>query len=247
MGARRRNDGAAIRAAISAAVDFPDQQALTAELADRIKRMAASHDETAAALAQPKASRPAGVTDKAFKEANDLFGLIDKLSTRIAIAIKLQDRLHRSDDGDQATRLDHAQFERRHDAGHPQSAWRQAGLAHGDERLLGDVGKYTVGPGRPLKTGRERSHAAGASHRHDRQGRQCLLRSGLCGAADEGADRADRRSADRERTSDDWSNISIAQAGADPGHRDHRARRRQGSRRRSAFACAVEPHRPALS
>jgi methyl-accepting chemotaxis protein len=72
-------------------VDFPDQQALTAELADRIKRMDASHDETAAAMAQPKASRPAGVADRALKEANDAFNLIDKLSTRIAVAIKLQD------------------------------------------------------------------------------------------------------------------------------------------------------------
>ena len=72
-------------------VDFPDQQALAAELADRIKNMDASHDETAAALGQPKASRPAGVADKAFKDANETFNLIDKLSTRIAIAIKLQD------------------------------------------------------------------------------------------------------------------------------------------------------------
>jgi methyl-accepting chemotaxis protein len=72
-------------------VDFPDQQALTAELADRFARIKASHDETAAALAQPKASRPAGLTEKAFKEANELFGLVDKLSTRVATAVKLQD------------------------------------------------------------------------------------------------------------------------------------------------------------
>jgi methyl-accepting chemotaxis protein len=72
-------------------VDFPDQQALTAELADRFKRITASHDETAAALAQPKASRPAGLPERAFKEANELFGLIDKLSTRVSTAIKLQD------------------------------------------------------------------------------------------------------------------------------------------------------------
>jgi methyl-accepting chemotaxis protein len=74
-------------------VDFPDQQALTAELANRVKRISALHDETAAALAQPKASRPADLAEQAFKEANELFGLIDKLSTRVAVAIKLHDAL----------------------------------------------------------------------------------------------------------------------------------------------------------
>jgi methyl-accepting chemotaxis protein len=72
-------------------INFPEQQAMTAELADRIRRITASHDETAAALAQPKASRPAGLGDKSYKEANELFGLVDKLSTRVVNAVKLQD------------------------------------------------------------------------------------------------------------------------------------------------------------
>jgi methyl-accepting chemotaxis protein len=72
-------------------IDFADRQALTAELADRFKRISASHEETAAALAQPKASRPAGLAERAFKETNELFGLVDKLSTSVTTAIKLQD------------------------------------------------------------------------------------------------------------------------------------------------------------
>ncbi len=74
-------------------VDFPDRQALTAEFVDHIKRFSALHDETAAALAQPKASRPAGLSERWFKEANTLFSLIDKLSTRVAVAVKLHDAL----------------------------------------------------------------------------------------------------------------------------------------------------------
>jgi methyl-accepting chemotaxis protein len=93
LGKARTSEMAALQSALDylPQVDFPDQQALTAELADRVKRITASHDETAAALAQPKASRPAGLAEPAFKEANELFGLIDKLSTRVANAIKLQD------------------------------------------------------------------------------------------------------------------------------------------------------------
>jgi methyl-accepting chemotaxis protein len=89
----RDSEMAALKSALDylPQVDFPEQQALTTELADRYKRISASHDETAAALAQPKASRPAGLSEKAFKEANELFGLIDKLSTRVANAVKLQD------------------------------------------------------------------------------------------------------------------------------------------------------------
>ena len=93
LGRARDAEMAALQSALEylPRIDFPDQQALTAELTDRFARIKASHDETAAALAQPKASRPAGLTEKAFKEANELFGLIDKLSIRIATAVKLQD------------------------------------------------------------------------------------------------------------------------------------------------------------
>jgi methyl-accepting chemotaxis protein len=93
LGKARTAEMAALQSALEylPQIDFPDQRALTAELADRVKRITASHDETAAALAQPKASRPAGLAEGAYKEANELFGLIDKLSTRVATSIKLQD------------------------------------------------------------------------------------------------------------------------------------------------------------
>jgi len=93
LGKSRAAEMAALQSALEylPQVDFPDQPAMTTELADRFKRIQESHDETAAALAQPKASRPAGLAESAFKEANELFGLIDKLSTRVATSIKLQD------------------------------------------------------------------------------------------------------------------------------------------------------------
>ena len=89
----RTADMAALNSALEylPGVDFPDQQALTTELADRVKRLSALHDETAAALAQPKASRPAGLAESAFKEINELFAFVDKLSTRVAVAIKMHD------------------------------------------------------------------------------------------------------------------------------------------------------------
>jgi len=93
LGNARNSEMAALQSALEylPQVDFPDQQALTAELADRMKRVAALHDATAAALSQPKASRQPGLAEQAFKETNELFSLIDKMSTRVATAIKLQD------------------------------------------------------------------------------------------------------------------------------------------------------------
>ena len=72
-------------------IGFADQQTLIPELAERIKRLAASHDETAAALSQPKASRRQELAADAFRETNELFALVDKLSGLITTSIKLQD------------------------------------------------------------------------------------------------------------------------------------------------------------
>jgi methyl-accepting chemotaxis protein len=93
LGTARASEMAALQSALQylPQLDFPDQQTLTTELADRVKRITASHDATAAALSQPKASRPAGLAEQAFKETNELFGLIDKLSTVVATSIKLKD------------------------------------------------------------------------------------------------------------------------------------------------------------
>ncbi len=93
LGKARTSEMAALHSALDylPQVNFSDQQALTAELADRVKQVTALHDATAAALAQPKASRPAGLAEQAFKETNELFGLVDKLSTSVTTAVKLQD------------------------------------------------------------------------------------------------------------------------------------------------------------
>jgi methyl-accepting chemotaxis protein len=72
-------------------VDLPDRDAVIAELADRIKRLTALHDESAAALLQPKAARPPGLADEIFKEEDDLLKFIDQLSSRLTTSIKLQD------------------------------------------------------------------------------------------------------------------------------------------------------------
>jgi methyl-accepting chemotaxis protein len=72
-------------------IDFPDQPAMVAELADRIKRLSALHEESTAAMRQPKASRRAGIADEVFKEDDTLINLLDKLSTRLTSTIKLQD------------------------------------------------------------------------------------------------------------------------------------------------------------
>src|SRR5580698_10865650 len=65
LGKSRAAEMAALQSALEylPQVDFPDQPAMTTELADRFKRIQESHDETAAALAQPKASRPAGLAE----------------------------------------------------------------------------------------------------------------------------------------------------------------------------------------
>ncbi len=196
LGKARTAEMAALQSALDylPQVDFPDQQALTAELADRVKRITASHDETAAALAQPKASRPAGLAEPAFKEANELFGLIDKLSTRVATAIKLQDPFI-----DQMMEIKQLAWTMRNwsgeatlvilnpMAGKPLSPYGDERLHHLCQQIHRHLGV--------AQRDRERPVFAGASHRHDRQGRQRILRPGLCDAAHEDADGADCRPA----------------------------------------------------
>jgi methyl-accepting chemotaxis protein len=72
-------------------VDFPNQQAMVRELGERVRRLSALHQETAAALLVPKTARRAGIADDIFKETDDLLNFIDKLSTQLTASIKLQD------------------------------------------------------------------------------------------------------------------------------------------------------------
>ena len=73
------------------ALDFPEQQAVTAEFAQRIKKLFALHEESVAALRQPKAARRAGLAPELRDEITALITFIDKLSVRLDRLIKLQD------------------------------------------------------------------------------------------------------------------------------------------------------------
>src|SRR5215510_182637 len=70
---------------------FPEQQALTAELAQRVKKLTALHEESVAALRQPKAARRAGLAPEIRDEITALIAMLDKLSVRLDRLIKLQD------------------------------------------------------------------------------------------------------------------------------------------------------------
>ena len=71
----------------------PDRNAIIAALSEHIKRLSALHEETAAAMQQPKAARRPHIAEDIFKEADDLIHFIDNLSTRLTLSTKLQDAL----------------------------------------------------------------------------------------------------------------------------------------------------------
>jgi methyl-accepting chemotaxis protein len=91
--AAREGDLPALRAALPALAGVPlaDREAVIADLTKRVEKLAAMHQETAAAFAQPKASRRAGLADEFMREANSLQEVLDKLSVRLARAVKLED------------------------------------------------------------------------------------------------------------------------------------------------------------
>jgi methyl-accepting chemotaxis protein len=72
-------------------LDFPGQHNEVADLAQQVAKLDELHRAIDAALAQPKAARPAALADQTFKQMGDLLDLIDAVSKNVAIAIKLQD------------------------------------------------------------------------------------------------------------------------------------------------------------
>jgi|HubBroStandDraft_5_1064220.scaffolds.fasta_scaffold10758_3 methyl-accepting chemotaxis protein len=74
-------------------VNLPDRNAIIAALSEHIKRLSALHEDTAAAMQQPKAARRPHIAEDIFKEADDLIHFIDNLSTRLTLSTKLQDAL----------------------------------------------------------------------------------------------------------------------------------------------------------
>jgi methyl-accepting chemotaxis protein len=74
-----------------AIVDFPDRDQAIADLSSRTKRLADLQDKTAAAMAQPKAERPAELSDAYGKEGDGLMAALDSWGTRLVKYISLQD------------------------------------------------------------------------------------------------------------------------------------------------------------
>jgi methyl-accepting chemotaxis protein len=89
----RRDMMPALSAAVKAldAVDFPERAAAVSDLAQRIKRLEALHEESTTAFLQPKAARRAGLAQEYFKEIDSFIDMLDKLSTRLVQLIVLQD------------------------------------------------------------------------------------------------------------------------------------------------------------
>jgi methyl-accepting chemotaxis protein len=83
----------ALKAALSIleSVDFPDRQAVVAELAQRIKRLTALHEEWDAAMRQPKAARRAGLAPEIRDEITAFITMLDNLSQRLNRVIQLGD------------------------------------------------------------------------------------------------------------------------------------------------------------
>src|SRR4051794_14725400 len=89
----RAADLPALNSAVTALdnVDFPERQAAVADLAQRVKKFAALHEETAAAFLQPKAARRADLSKEFFDAATAMIDTLDKLSSRLTRFVKLED------------------------------------------------------------------------------------------------------------------------------------------------------------
>ena len=71
--------------------DFPERQAVVSDLGQRIKKLAALHEESAAAVAQPKAARRQGLAPEIRDEIGAFIEMLDKLSLRLNGSVKLED------------------------------------------------------------------------------------------------------------------------------------------------------------
>jgi methyl-accepting chemotaxis protein len=89
----RRDMMPALSAALKAlgAVDFPERGAAVSNLAQRIKRLEALHEESADAFLKPKAARRAGLAQEYSNEIGTFIDMLDALSTRLVRLIALQD------------------------------------------------------------------------------------------------------------------------------------------------------------
>jgi methyl-accepting chemotaxis protein len=74
-----------------AAVDLPDRAAVVADFAQKLERLAALHEQTAAALLRPKAERPAALAKENFTYLTTFIEALDQLSSRLTVSMKLED------------------------------------------------------------------------------------------------------------------------------------------------------------
>jgi methyl-accepting chemotaxis protein len=71
--------------------DFPGHQAMASDLAQRIKKLTALHEESGAAVMQPKAARRPGLAAEIRDEITAFIEMLDKLSSQLDGVIKLED------------------------------------------------------------------------------------------------------------------------------------------------------------
>ncbi len=83
----------ALKAALASLerVDYPGRQEAVASLGRSLTKLLALHEESAAALRQPKAARRQSLAQEFFNEANALIELLDRLSSQLTRAVKLDD------------------------------------------------------------------------------------------------------------------------------------------------------------
>ena len=93
LGEVRAAEMPALRAAVETlrGIDFPNAGSEVAGLEQAVNKLAALHAESAQALTQPKAARRANLAQETFNEADALINRLDKLSSELSAAVKLQD------------------------------------------------------------------------------------------------------------------------------------------------------------
>jgi methyl-accepting chemotaxis protein len=90
---KREAEMSALRSALIAleSVDLPDRAAVIADFAQRVKKLTALQEESAAAFLRPKAERRPGLAQDYFNEVDALLDTLDKLSSRMTRSVKLED------------------------------------------------------------------------------------------------------------------------------------------------------------
>jgi methyl-accepting chemotaxis protein len=91
----REAETAALRAAAQTLdrIAFPGKAEAMASLKDKIQRLAALHQQTADAALRPQAQRPAALPQDFFRETSAFLEMLDVLSARLAVLVKLDDPL----------------------------------------------------------------------------------------------------------------------------------------------------------